>query len=358
MIPFKPSSILIERDVKTHPLTKLITKTFPSIPHSIIRHAASRPPGTSSSTLILAQHRGEVILPCPGTPDYLCCNYYILDIGFGCIYNCSYCFLHHYRNTPGLILYVNIGDALKILSNNIRKGILPFKRIGTGEFTDSLMLDHITGFSKKLVSYFSTKNIVLELKTKSIHIKNLMGLKHNQRTVIAWSLNPESIIRAEEPASASLKERMDAAGICQEEGYPIAFHFDPIIYSKQWEKEYKEVINLIKKKINPNRIVWISLGTLRFNPGLKPLIQRYFPKSDILYEEMIRGLDGKLRYIQPIRIEIYSKMYEWLKTTCPQTPIYLCMESPTVWKRSLGFCPKNPKEFENYIISYWNKTCR
>ena len=120
--------------------------------------------------------------------------------------------------------------------------VLSFKRIGTGEFTDSLMLDHVTGYSKKLVEYFSSKNLVLELKTKSTNIQNLYNLKHNQRTVIAWSLNPKNIINKEESASASLKERLESARICQQHGYPVAFHFDPIIYTANWEKQYKIMI--------------------------------------------------------------------------------------------------------------------
>lgn len=358
MIDYAPRRIIIEQSVRQNALTKKILEKFPKIQKQVVKKIPQSLPGITNNTLIISQQKGAGLVSCPGTPAYLCCNYYILDIGFGCTYNCSYCFLQHYRNTPGLIIYVNFNDILRKLTHDITHNSISCKRIGTGEFTDSLLLDHITGYSKKLVAYFSDKQIALELKTKSNNIQNLMGLTHNKRTVVAWSLNPEPIIQTEERAAATLSERFAAAQRCQHEGYPLAFHFDPIIYSAFWEKQYKEVIKKLQKAIDPKHVMWISLGTLRFNPGLKPLIQKYFPKSKIMYEEMIRGLDGKFRYIQPIRIEIYQKMAEWLKAVFPQTPVYLCMESPAVWKRSLGFCPNNPKELEEYIISRWEQIKR
>ncbi|MFH1379600.1 MAG: radical SAM protein [bacterium] len=355
MIRFKPSGILIERTVLQNTLTKHICNMFPRLPRSVISNASDLPSTTLSSTLILAKQQGKSIVHCPGTPHYLCCNYYIIDIGIGCHYNCSYCFLHQYQQHPGTIVYVNADHILQSLSAYI-KYKSPFMRIGTGEFTDSLITDHITGYSKKFIAYFARQDrCVLELKTKGTNIDNLINLKHNLQTVIAWSLNPEPIIRLEETASASLDQRLNAAQTCQKQGYPVAFHFDPIIYSDTWETAYQKAIRKLTQTINPDRIVWISLGTLRFNPHMKQIIQKRFPKSNIIYEEMIKGLDGKLRYIQPIRIEIYSKMYAWLKKYFPKTPVYLCMESPVVWKRSLGFVPGNHQELETYIMKRWGQ---
>jgi len=355
MIAYTPSRIAVEKDARHFELTRKILKCFPGIPKSLIKSASSSTIDTSNTTLILAKHRGEIIVPCPGTPAYLCCNYYIIDTGTGCIFNCSYCFLHQYRNTGGIIQYVNLESVLKRLTGLIRNKQMPFKRVGTGEFTDSLMLDPITGYSKKLISFFSDKHIALELKTKSTHINNLLGLKHNKRTVVAWSLNPAEIINREESASAGLEERLESAQLCQKNGYPLAFHFDPIIYSSRWETQYKKVIDTMRHMIDPDSIVWISMGTLRFHPGLKPIMQKRFPKSTILYEEMVKGLDGKMRYLQPVRIEIYKKMHQWLKSFCKHTPIYLCMESPIIWQRSLGFCPENPKNLESFIMSRWEQ---
>ncbi len=86
-------------------------------------------------------------------------------------------------------------------------------------------------------------------------------------------------------------------------------------------------------------------------PKLKPILTRRFPESRILYQEFVRGLDGKMRYFQPIRIEMYSKMAEWIRSACPKAFIYLCMESEEVWQKSLGFAPRSNQDLRSMLDS-------
>jgi spore photoproduct lyase len=76
-----------------------------------------------------------------------------------------------------------------------------------------------------------------------------------------------------------------------------------------------------------------------------------YPESRILYQEFIRGLDGKMRYFQPIRIEMYGKMAEWIRHACAKTFIYLCMESKEVWEKSLGFAPRSNQDLSSMLDS-------
>ena len=70
----------------------------------------------------------------------------------------------------------------------------PF-RIGTGELTDSLALDRLTGLSRRLVPYFAElPNATLELKTKSAEIGELLNLDSRGRTVVSWSVNAPAIV--------------------------------------------------------------------------------------------------------------------------------------------------------------------
>ncbi|MBD3272369.1 MAG: hypothetical protein GF384_07535, partial [Elusimicrobia bacterium] len=180
-----PHSILIEHAVNNHPRTRSILSRFPEIKPRYIRSITDAPETTTHRTMILAKHNGTTVVPCPGTPAYLCCNYHIINIGIGCAYRCTYCFLHQYRNTYGHILYMNIEDAVNTLRHMEATGALSFKRIGTGEFTDSLLYDEITGYSRLLIQFFAQKNLCLELKTKSAHINHLLDLNHGKKTVMA-----------------------------------------------------------------------------------------------------------------------------------------------------------------------------
>jgi len=74
---------------------------------------------------------------------------------------------------------------------------------------------------------------------------------------------------------------------------------------------------------------------------LKQVIQERFSTSGIVYHEFIPGLDGKMRYFKPIRMNIYKKIVERIKAAAPDVCIYFCMEDDEVWENSLGFAPLN-----------------
>jgi len=87
------------------------------------------------------------------------------------------------------------------------------------------------------------------------------------------------MIKEEEVGTAPLRERIEAASKCQEKGYPLGFHFDPLIYHEGWEKEYQGTIDQLFKKNDPKRVVWISLGGFRYPPKLKAVAEDRFPKN-------------------------------------------------------------------------------
>jgi spore photoproduct lyase len=74
-------------------------------------------------------------------------------------------------------------------------------------------------------------------------------------------------------------------------------------------------------------------------PSLKPIIHKRFPESKIIYGEFITGLDGKMRYFKPLRINLFQKMISWIRELAPEVLIYFCMEDDEVWRKSLGFIP-------------------
>jgi len=149
------------------------------------------------------------------------------------------------------------------------------------------------------------------------------------------------MIEREEIRTAPLEERIDAAKKCQGKGYPLGFHFDPMIYYEGWEKEYKETILQLFKQIDPRRVIWVSLGGFRYPPQLKSIAEERFPTTKIFLGELFPGRDGKFRYFKEIRLEMYRKMVGWLREVDPNLFVYLCMESKEVWERIFGWAPKN-----------------
>ncbi len=289
--------------------------------------------------LLLCRNRGQFFKPCPATREYTCCDYQVLNIGMGCPMDCVYCILQAYLNNPWISFFVNVEDLLAELDGAFAARPEMFWRIGTGEFTDSLALDSLTGFSPLLVNYMrDKKHAVLELKSKSVVIDNLEGLDHGGRTLVAWSLNSPPIMEQEEIRTAGLEERLTAAAQCADWGYGLAFHFDPIIWHDGWQQGYRATIKRLFEKVPADRIAWISLGALRYLPSLKAIAGSRFPHSRFFYEEFIDGLDGKARYFRTQRVEMYKLIADELaKYTAPHTCVYFCMESDTIWQEVFGF---------------------
>lgn len=296
---------------------------------------------TGKQQLYLCHNRGTFFKPCPGTREYQCCEYQVLNTGTNCPIDCVYCILQAYLNVPWLTFHVNTDQLFLELSETLSKNPHQFFRIGTGEFTDSLAIDRLTCLSRPLVEFIGKRNnAVLELKTKSAAIENLQGLPHNGRTIIAWSLNSTQVMARYELRSATLEERLDAAQKCAEWGYRLAFHFDPIIDYPEWQTGYAETIERLFEKVPASAIAWISLGALRYIPSLKEIALRRFPGARIYCQEFITGLDGKARYFRPNRVHLYQHIVALLQQrVSAKTCIYFCMESDEIWREVMGYTP-------------------
>ncbi|MGA8242533.1 MAG: spore photoproduct lyase family protein [Desulfobacterales bacterium] len=300
--------------------------------------AAPDPVQRGKEVLFLTQNKGAFVKLCPGTRHYTCCDYAILHIGTFCNMDCAYCIMQSYFHPPVLQYFVNHGDLLSELDRLFARRRIC--RIGTGEFTDSLIWENWTGLSQILVPRFAAQDtVVLELKSKTTAIENFKAYEHHRKTILSWSLNTPRVISRQERSTASLTARLQAAARCESWGYPLAFHFDPMLIYEGCEADYRAVVEQLFTSVSPDNVVWISLGTFRFPPALKTVIEERFPESDIIYGEFIPGLDGKMRYFKPMRIALYRKMAGWIREFAPNATLYFCMEDDEVWQKSLGFLP-------------------
>jgi spore photoproduct lyase len=312
---------------------------------------AEDPIGEGKKYLLVSRQKGSFIKPCPCTPHYIGCNYFIINSDLNCPLDCSYCILQQYLNNSLVTVHSNSDEMWAHLDDFIDKQRGRILRIGTGELGDSLATDHMTERSKDLIEYFRTKtNVLFELKTKTTNIKNVMDTESADNVIVAWSLNSEKIASLEEIGAPSVSERIEAAKQVSAKGYKVAFHFDPIILYKDWEEGYAGVIDNLMRAIDAEKIAWVSLGSLRFPRDLKTKIKERFPQSKILYEEFIRGNDGKMRYFKPLRIQLYRVIVGLLaKGKGKKIPLYFCMESNEIWREVLKKNPRDKEDVENYL---------
>jgi spore photoproduct lyase len=370
MLPFQIEKIYLDEKAKNDWVSQAVLKALSHIPveriqdkRSLIKQCLSiqDPIGVGKRHLLLTRFYGRRLKPCPGTSHHICCGYHVINAITNCPMDCSYCVLQGYLNNPFLTLYTNWDDLLQEVDTFLSGVPGSFLRLGTGELSDSLALDSVFPLSQILIPFFAGRNNgILELKTKSAEVDRLLHLNHQGKTVISWSLNPQKMIEEEEIRTASLRERIDAAKRCQGVGYPIGFHFDPIIYYEGWEKGYRETVLSLFNKIDPKKVIWISLGGFRYPPQLKGIAKERFPDTKIFLGELFPGKDGKFRYFKEIRIEMYQKMLGWLREVDPDLFVYLCMESKEVWEKVFGWAPSNSfhlnQLFEKRVTDFVKRT--
>ncbi len=298
--------------------------------------------------IYITNNPGKFLKKCPGTPIYLCCEYYVLHLAEHCPMDCSYCILQTYFKNPYLTVFSNYDDMIKELELADKEGKII--RVGTGEFTDSIALAEICGWHDLLIPFFSQcKNMFLEIKSKLADTSFLRFKNHNRRIIASWSLNTFKIQKNEELLTDGIIERLNSAKKAMEDGFINSFHFDPIIFYKNCEKEYEEIVNLIFDFIDEKNICWISLGTLRFIPSLKEIATERFKKTKIFFEEFHSAPDGKKRYFITRRIKLYKTIYNAIRKRSKTVPVYFCMENEKVWKEVIGFYPPTNEDLKKYL---------
>jgi len=361
-ITFSPETIFIDESVADHPLTREVLRQFPDTPvhHQIsyeeavelIRKSTGDVFGVGKRTLALTRFKGSFLKKCPGiSPGMVCCNYYVVNLLKNCIYDCSYCFLQDFlQNNPLLVAHINVEDLLEELDQVFTAHPDRIFRVGTGELTDSLALDTVIPYSQHLIPFFNQReNAVLELKTKSVCVENLLNQDSPRNVIVSWSLNPQTIIDREEKGTPSLQQRLEAARQCGNKGYRIGIHLDPIIIFPGWEKAYHELIDNMFKVLSPLQIEWVSLGSFRYRGGLKQIIKERHEDTRLFVGEHVASKDGKYRYLRPLRNQAYENLRDTLKKYSADLNVYMCMETREIWEGVTGKMPRSDEKLDKFF---------
>jgi len=332
--------VYVEEDVADSPYLQRALRRLPEVPVHTLKDRQEIPQkDLNRHTLFVGSPRGQTVTRCPGSNGHLCCNYITVDLYLGCTLGCGYCIMESYLNFSPLTVYLKPEESIARLQELARENPDITLRAGTGEVGDSLLLDPLFGLSEPFITGLSTyANVYFELKTKTHFVDQLLDIEEKGNAVIGFSLNPQHHVEAFEPRASSLDERLEAARKVLTSGYNLAFHFDPVFLSDNWNEEYLRLVAALAE-FPADRIAWISLGTMRYTPALKEKLG----EQPFLYEEFVPCRDGKFRYPQKIRSDIYHTLYGELSKRFA-VPIYMCMESPAVWRNVFGQVPGKIEE--------------
>lgn len=352
--------VVVDASVANSPMAERVRSRLTSVSWDVLGDDQTLETGlTREDILYLKHYKGRFLRFCPGTSHYRCCGYQIIHIGENCPLRCSYCILQAYFQDRVLKVWANQDDLWRELEQAFTADPGRRYRVGTGEFTDSLVLEPLTGYSRDLVDFLGTyPQVCLELKSKVADLSWMDRVKDPRRVLPAWSMNAPAIVEQEEEGErATLEERLAAARSCVRAGFRVCLHFDPIIHFPHWQDGYSRTVEMIFDYLQPRDIAYLSLGSFRHMPELRRCIAENFPKSTYIYGEFITGLDGKQRLLRPQRVEQFRFLVDALRRGGLDRQLYFCMESDEVWQAVLGRTPGQFGGLYRYLMDRAFEAC-
>lgn len=334
------ATIYLEKDIEFHPRVLKILQGLGN-PTYVVIHNYSDIWGRVNKpylqkrdklNLFLAQKKGQKVKPAPEAYGVMGEPHYYFIHAYNCIYECQYCYLQGYFNTPDLVWFINheeiVSEMQSILNLDLitQAGRVWFH---AGEFSDSLALSHITHDFDCYYEFLQRNpRACLELRTKSVNLKELKRFAPLPNLITSFSMSSQVATQTLDLKTPNLNTRLKALSELQDLGYKVAIHLDPIVYHPEFEQQYQELIELLESFRVLDALEYISLGVVRFTKEVYSQVRKNYPDSSLLDQPFIKPQDGKIRYPLYMRKMILTKVQEMFlqKRVLPEK-IYYCMEN-------------------------------
>jgi spore photoproduct lyase len=268
-----------------------------------------------------------------------CPNYWHFSPYGFCPYDCKYCYLagtQGVKFSPTVKIYVNLPEMLGEIDRIARRLKTP-AAFYLGKLQDALALDPLTAYSTVLVPFFAEHPYArLTLLTKSANVDRLLGLDHQWHTILSWSVNPPEVCEAFEENVPTMDKRLEAMRRVASAGYPVRAVMMPIIPVEGWQDIYSAFTSRLLESVPIQRL---TLGGVCIYRGARKLMERKMGLNNAISSNIEdasqRVGDGRTRYPQALRREVYSLIVKTARHLRPELELALCLEELELW-RSIG----------------------
>ena len=316
--PWIPRRVLVTPSALALPTGTAMVERAAALGAEIVRLPADRLAGLpdayrdakTTMAVVTASASRRRLQPIPPSADWR------FDLAEGCPAHCSYCYLAGSLAGPPIIrAYANLSEILAELPPAVGQGrvtSLSAERAAEGTtfecscYTDPLSIEHLTGHLATCITRFGAWDAAVQLRftTKFDAVGPLLGLAHNRRTRIRFSVNATAAER-HEGGAPRMKARLAALRAVAEAGYPVGLTVAPILRLPDWDAAYDALFADVAAALAgvAGLDLTAELITHRFTPKSKDVLAGWYPGSALEMDEAQRSRKmtkfGSVKWVFP-----------------------------------------------------------
>ena len=272
-----------------------------------------------SPALILSKQRGQFVYKgaevCQSFGNK---HFYYCSCMMNCIFDCEYCYLCGMYPSGNVVAFINFEDILNEIDEILKKHPM---YLCISYDTDLLAAENMFGFVSKFIDAVKTReDLTIEIRTKSGNPKIFDRFEADPRVIFAWTLSPDKITKLENK-TASLDKRLEAMKACAMKGFKVRVCFDPMLFYKSWEEDYKKLVDDVFDNVSPENVFDVSIGVFRISSDYLKLMRKRRPSTPVTAFPFVS--ENNVSHYGDISIKMIDTMKQKVKEYIPEDKIFI-----------------------------------
>lgn len=250
-------------------------------------------------------------------------DYISPSFGYGCLYNCTYCYMKRHKHT-GLDIASNTLDILTEINNHSW-----FSTVEKPNQTHDKFITYDISCNEdfalhlkyhdwiEIFNFFKQSLIAMgSFATKYVN-PDLINYDPEGKIRIRFSLMPQNISNKLEPNTSKIIDRIKAIDAFIDSGYDVHINFSPVIVYDNWLEDYKYLFQMVNDYVDYKNIVKAEVIFLTHNENkhyynlLNNLSGEELLWNPKIQEDKISEYGGKnIRYKHDLKSKYIN---QWIK---------------------------------------------